>query len=724
MSFNNVIGRISLANSNSQESNILDEFSDAWKPRGPLDGAAGLNVVSFDMCVEDNRKKHYTDKYKNSSLIVRRNKEFNIIINLNRDFNAEQDMVQLEFMIGSSPNAKKSTYINVSIGKMKQNGRWKCRVVETKANAVTVGITPDASCIIGRFRIFIAVITDLGKQRTPRNPNTDFYVLFNPWDTEDQVYMDNEEDRQEYVMNDVGTIFNGDYKDITSRSWNFGQFEEGILDACLLIMDNGKVPLMYRGNVIEVVRQGSALLNAQDDKGVLVGNWSGDYSDGTAPTAWTGSPEIMLKYVNEGYEPVRFAQCWVFSGVMNTFSRCLGIPARVITTYHSAVDNTGNLKTDIVLNKDGNWDQSRTKDSIWNFHIWNEVYMKRPDLLEKFSGWQAIDCTPQETSDGLYRCGPASVNAIKEGEVSYPFDAKFVFAEINSDVIYYKADMYGNLKIIRVDTVYVGKLILTQKKDSSDYEDITTNYKYPEGSLKEREIMQFAEQHGAPSRDYLTPPESGVDIELQADAIKIGENLQLTLNIKNQTKQTCTLSAVITGCVVYYTGISSKTFMSEEKSATVEASTTESRTIDVTASEYMPYLVDKSNLLFVVYGQVEESDTSLSTMRVVSLLPPELTMKMTGSPQIGKELVVSVEFLNPYNFTMKDVQLRVDGPGLIPTKLKKYSQILPGASVMYRLLLIPQSLGKKVLMACLDCPQLRQVTNKLEFEVVQDPNTE
>lgn len=59
-------------------------------------------------------------------------------------------------------------------------------------------------------------------------------------------------------------------------------------------------------------------LNSQDDKGVMVGNWSGDYSGGTAPTAWTGSPEILLKYVNKGYEPVRFAQCWVFAGVMNT----------------------------------------------------------------------------------------------------------------------------------------------------------------------------------------------------------------------------------------------------------------------------------------------------------------------------------------------------------------------------------------------------------------------
>ncbi len=35
--------------------------------------------------------------------------------------------------------------------------------------------------------------------------------------------MDKEEDRQEYVMNDVGTIYNGEFNNITSRSWNFGQ---------------------------------------------------------------------------------------------------------------------------------------------------------------------------------------------------------------------------------------------------------------------------------------------------------------------------------------------------------------------------------------------------------------------------------------------------------------------------------------------------------------------
>ena len=35
-----------------------------------------------------------------------------------------------------------------------------------------------------------------------------------------------------------------------------------------------------------------------------------------------------------------------------------------------------------------------------NFHVWNDVWMARPDLPSGFGGWQAIDATPQETSEG------------------------------------------------------------------------------------------------------------------------------------------------------------------------------------------------------------------------------------------------------------------------------------------------------------------------------------
>jgi hypothetical protein len=43
-------------------------------------------------------------------------------------------------------------------------------------------------------------------------------------------------------------------------------------------------------------------------------------------------------------------------------------------------------------------------DSIWNYHVWNDVWMARPDLPKGYGGWQAIDATPQETSDGEIRC--------------------------------------------------------------------------------------------------------------------------------------------------------------------------------------------------------------------------------------------------------------------------------------------------------------------------------
>lgn len=58
-------------------------------------------------------------------------------------------------------------------------------------------------------------------------------------------------------------------------------------------------------------------LNSHDDDGVLVGNWSGDYTYGVAPTSWTGSTEILLTYVGSKM-PVCYAQCWVYAGVFNT----------------------------------------------------------------------------------------------------------------------------------------------------------------------------------------------------------------------------------------------------------------------------------------------------------------------------------------------------------------------------------------------------------------------
>ena len=76
-----------------------------------------------------------------------------------------------------------------------------------------------------------------------------------------------------------------------------------------------------------------------------------------------------------------------------------------------------------------------------NFHVFNEAWFKRPDLGDDtdkdFSGWQVIDATPQEQSDDMFRCGPASVAAIRRGEILRPYDGSFVFSEVNADKVYW-----------------------------------------------------------------------------------------------------------------------------------------------------------------------------------------------------------------------------------------------------------------------------------------------
>ena len=56
--------------------------------------------------------------------------------------------------------------------------------------------------------------------------------------------------------------------------------------------------------------------------------------------------------------------------------------------------------------------------------------MRRPDLTESFyGGWQVIDATPQEVSDYKMQCGPASVEAVRRGDLGWvsstPFGLSF-----------------------------------------------------------------------------------------------------------------------------------------------------------------------------------------------------------------------------------------------------------------------------------------------------------
>ena len=47
--------------------------------------------------------------------------------------------------------------------------------------------------------------------------------------TDDAVYLSDEEEREEYVLNDVGIIYRGTTKWISPKKWNFGQVSKTVV---------------------------------------------------------------------------------------------------------------------------------------------------------------------------------------------------------------------------------------------------------------------------------------------------------------------------------------------------------------------------------------------------------------------------------------------------------------------------------------------------------------
>lgn len=712
-------------NSNAAEVDLPTEDLQGLVPRG-VSLKDYLNVTAVHLFKErwdSNKIDHHTDKYDNNKLIVRRGQTFYIQIDFNRPYDPRKDLFRVEYVIGRYPQENKGTYIPVPVVTELQSGKWGAKVIMNEDRSVRLSVQSSPECIVGKFRMYVAVWTPYGILRTQRDPETDTYILFNPWCEEDAVYLDDEKEREEYVLNDIGVIFHGDFNDIKSRSWSYGQFEDGILDACLYVMDKAEMDLSGRGNPIKVSRVGSAMVNAKDDEGVLVGSWDNVYAYGIPPSAWTGSVDILLEY-RSSETPVRYGQCWVFAGVFNTFLRCLGIPARVITNYFSAHDNDANLQMDIFLEEDGSVSSKLTKDSVWNYHCWNEAWMTRPDLPVGFGGWQAVDSTPQENSDGMYRCGPASVQAVKHGHVCFQFDAPFVFAEVNSDLVYITAKKDGTHVVENVDATHIGKLIVTKEIGGDGMQDITDTYKFQEGQEEERLALETALMYGAKktlNTEGVVKSRSDVDMNFDVENAVLGKDFRVTITFQNNSSNLYTILAYLSGNITFYTGVSKKEFKTESFEVTLDPLSLEKKEVLIRAGEYMSYLLEQGLLHFFVTARINETRVVLAKQKSIVLTIPKVTIKVRGTAMVGSDMVVTVEFTNPLKETLKNVWLHLEGPGVMRPKRKMFREIRPNATVQWEEVCQPWVSGHRKLIASMTSDSLRHVYGELDLQIRRRP---
>lgn len=472
------------------------------------------NQIDYiDLKVKENTIRHNTNLYRQNSvqspyisigpsIVLRRGDFFNVAIDLRQNYDHERDRFRVELSFGPAPSLDKGTLIYMPL--LRMNGtnttmdmlKWSAHMTNVRGDKLDAKINIPVNASIGVWRLTLTTKVTGGKELRSYSIRESIYVIFNPWSMEDTVYLHKDEARNEYVLNEVGKVYMGSYQQITGTRWHYGQFNEYVLPGMMMLLDRTRLDINQRSDVVKVSRAVSALMNSHDDMGLLVGNWSGNYFDGTSPWIWSGSANIFERYVRSNGRPVKFGQCWVFGGLTTTALRTLGIPARTISNFVSAHDTDLSLTVDQFSSEYGEKLTGINGDSIWNFHVWSDAWMIRDDLPPEYSGWQAIDATPQETSMGVYQLGPASLEAVKRGKVNFAYDVGFVYSEVNADVVNWRLDTRSQFQWRKtvIQTDHVGRKILTKmigqldnyRYGINDAEDITNQYKYKEGSKEER----------------------------------------------------------------------------------------------------------------------------------------------------------------------------------------------------------------------------------------------
>ncbi|XP_077548275.1 hemocyte protein-glutamine gamma-glutamyltransferase-like [Haemaphysalis longicornis] len=643
-------------------------------------GTNPLQVKQLDYHIPANTRHHRTDKFlltqsSDATLVVRRGLPVTISVQFDRHYDGVRDQVFLILKTGLEPKEADGSKVRLEVPTTMgsffkvDNSPYSISLVLSEKNSVTVKVMLPPCAAVGLWRL--EVETRLRGSSDPSdkclfNVKETFYVLFNPWCQEDLVYMPQEDLLTEYIFNDTGKLYQGNYDYPTGKRWFFGQFNDVVLPTCNYLFELGEVSVSDRSSPIKVARALAALLDSKDENGVLVGSWDNNYADGVSPTAWTSSVTILEQYMHTGGAPVKYGQCWVYSGLVTTMCRALGIPCRSITNFSSAHDTDGNLLIERYFDEYDNVLAGRSEDSIWNFHLWNELWMMRPDLPGDYGGWQVIDATPQTVSDGLFRVGPCPVSAIYNGHLDLDYDTKFVYAEVNADLVSYKRDpATGQFRQSNVrnynEAEAAGMLIYTKKigemteHTAEDAEDLTKTYK---GVKVKPKAALMGLSSNAPADE--------VELKMEEiSSVPAGQPVRLAVSCTNHSKTQRKVTLTLSAHSVFYTGGEYKLLKKQTFNVDLGPGQSETVCLTVPAEEYQLKLAPQNVVKLFAHGSFDGSGQGTWYRQTrITIGNPNIDIQIPGQPNVSRPMEFVLSFDNPLSVPLTGCSLTIDIPGL------------------------------------------------------------
>ncbi|XP_005877627.1 PREDICTED: protein-glutamine gamma-glutamyltransferase 5 isoform X1 [Myotis brandtii] len=707
--------------------------------------AQGLELSVTDFQSSRNNMRHHTEEITFDHLIVRRGQAFNITLYFrNRAFEPDLDNIIFVAETGPMPDLAKGTRAVFSLAGRHSPSPWMASLETNKASSLEVSLCAPPMAPVGQYLLKVHIDSFQGSVTAYQLGK--FILLFNPWCSGDAVFLDSEPQRQEYVMNDYGFIYQGNKNWIRPCPWNYGQFEENIIDICLELLDKSlhfkndpAKDCALRGSPVYISRVVCAMINSNDDNGVLNGKWSENFSDGTNPAEWTGSVAILKQWHATGCQPVHYGQCWVFAAIMCTVMRCLGIPTRVITNFDSGHDTDGNLIIDEYYDNTGRILENK-KDTVWNFHVWNECWMARKDLPPGYGGWQVLDSTPQERSNGMFCCGPASVRAIKEGEVDLNYDTAFVFSMVNADCVCWLVHG-GKEQRLHRDTHSVGNFISTKSIRSDERDDITENYKYEEGSPQERQVFlkalqklktgksrghyQADSQSSKPVPRRLNSPSLRpsdviqVSLKFQLlDPPNMGQDIRFVLLALNMSLQFKNLRVNLSAQSLLHNGSPLPPFWQDTAFISLLPEEAKTHPCQISYSQYSQHL--STDKLIRISALVEEKSNpeKILVNKIITLVYPTIIINVLGAAIVKQPLSVQVIFSNPLSEQVEDCVLTVEGSGLFRKQQRVFIGVLkPQHRASITLKTVPFKSGQRQIQANLRSNKFKDIKGYKDINV-------
>lgn len=209
-----------------------------------------LGIKSCDFKAARNNEEHHTKDISSKHLIVRRGQPFTIRLHFRapvRAFLPALKKVALIAQTGEQPTKANRTQATFRISSLGDREGWSAAVQEREAESWTVSVTTPPDAVIGHYSLLLQV-----SRRKPRLLGQ-FTLLFNPWIRKDAVFLENEAQRWEYLLNQNGLIYLGTANCIQEEPWDFGQFERDVLDLSLDLLSVDKQVEEW-GNPVHVAR--------------------------------------------------------------------------------------------------------------------------------------------------------------------------------------------------------------------------------------------------------------------------------------------------------------------------------------------------------------------------------------------------------------------------------------------------------------------------------------